>query len=101
MSETDRDRLEALRRTIVEVDEELIRLIARRRDLVLAVGEIKKALGLPILDPSREAHVVRRAAQRSRELGLDEELTRDVIWRIVASAREAQEGDEFLGASAP
>jgi hypothetical protein len=28
----------------------------------------------------------------ARKLGVDEELTRDVIWRIIASARDAQEG---------
>jgi len=28
---------------------------------------------------------------------VDEELTRDVVWRIIASAREAQEGDRGWG----
>ena len=32
------------------------------------------------------------AAELAREVGVDEELTRDVIWRIIASARDAQEG---------
>ncbi len=35
------------------------------------------------------ARVVRRAAERARELGVDQELVRDVIWRIIASARQA------------
>lgn len=90
-------RLEELRKQIVALDEELIRLVGRRRDLVLEVGRIKEALELPVLDPGREAQVVRRAAELSRKLGVDEELTRDVIWRIMASAREAQEGDRSWG----
>ncbi len=85
-------RLEALRRRILQLDEQLIRLIGERRDLVLEVGEVKAELGLPVLDPQREAEVVRRAAERARELGVDEEMTRDVIWRIIASARAVQEG---------
>lgn len=85
-------RLEALRRRILELDEQLIRVIGERRDLVLEVGEVKTELGLPVLDPQREAEVVRRAAGRARELGVDEEMTRDVIWRIIASARAVQEG---------
>jgi len=84
------ERLEELRERIIAVDDEIIRLIGERRDLVLEVGRIKESLGLPVLDPAREARVVRRVAERSRALGVDEELTRDVIWRIISSARQTQ-----------
>ena len=83
-------RLEELRERIIAVDDEIIQLIGERRDLVLEIGRIKESLGLPILDPAREARVVRRVAERSRALGVDEELTRDVIWRIISSARQTQ-----------
>ncbi len=82
--------LEALRERIIAVDDEIIKLIGERRDLVIEIGRMKESLGLPILDPAREARVVRRVAERSRALGVDEELTRDVIWRIISSARQAQ-----------
>ena len=90
--EEARESLENARTRILEVDDLLIRTIGERRDLVLAIARAKEALGLPVLDPAREAAVVRRAAGRARELGVDEEMTRDVIWRIIASARAAQEG---------
>lgn len=83
--------LEALRGRILEVDKLLVELIGERKELVLAIGRAKTALGLPVLDPSREAAVVRRAAELARERGVDEELTRDVIWRIMAAARREQE----------
>ena len=83
--------LETLRERISEVDERLIRTIGERRDLVLSIGRIKAILDLPVMDPAREAKVVRSAAVRARELGVDEEMTRDVIWRIIASARATQE----------
>ncbi len=83
-------RLDELRDRIIAVDDEIIRLIGERRDLVLEIGRNKESLGLPILDPAREARVVRRVAERSRALGVDEELTRDVIWRIISSARQTQ-----------
>jgi chorismate mutase len=91
------ERLEALRVKIRAVDRELVSLIGRRRDLVIEIGAAKEALGLPVLDPPQEAKVVRRAAELARELGVDEELTRDVIWRIIASARDAQEGRTQCG----
>jgi chorismate mutase/prephenate dehydrogenase len=91
MSE-ERGELEALRARIQEVDEALVRLIGERKALVLAIGRAKEALGLPVLDPPQEAKVVRRAAALARELGVDEEAVRDILWRIVASARDEQEG---------
>ena len=87
----DENTLESLRKRILEVDELLVELVEERRRLVLDIGEMKGRLGLPVLDPSREAAVVRRAAEIARERGVDEEMVRDIIWRIMASAREAQQ----------
>lgn len=89
---SDESRLEELRAHIEAVDRELVTLIGKRRDLALEIGKTKEALGRPVLDPPQEAKVVRRAAAIARELGIDEELTRDIIWRIIAAARDAQEG---------
>ena len=89
---SDEERLESLRTRIEEVDRALVRLVGERRDLVQEIGQTKKALGLPVLDPPREARVVRRAAGLARELGVDEEAVRDILWRIIASARDEQKG---------
>jgi len=87
-----REKLDEMRERIRALDEELVGLIGKRRDLVIEIGQAKEALGLPVMDPPQEARVVRRAAEIARERGVDEELTRDVVWRIMASARDAQEG---------
>ena len=94
-------RLAALRTRLEELDGELIRLVGLRRDLVLEVGQVKEGMGRPVLDPIREARVVRRAAERAREAGVYEELVRDVIWRIMASARDAQTGHTGWGPPEP
>ena len=93
--------LEALRSRVQQVDEALVRLIGERRALVLAIGRAKVAQGLPVLDPPQEAKVVRRAAELARELGIDEEAVRDILWRIVASARDEQEGRTRWGPPLP
>ncbi len=98
---SDEQRLEKLRERIRALDRELIRLVGERRSLALEIGSVKEALGLPVLDPAQEARVVRRAAETARELGVEEEVTRDVIWRIIASARDAQEGRTRWGPSLP
>ena len=100
-AEATLEELEGLRERISEVDDRLIRIIGERRDLVLAVGRLKEILNLPVMDPAQEAKVVRKAAGRARESGVDEEMTRDVIWRIIASARDAQEGRTRWGPPPP
>jgi chorismate mutase/prephenate dehydrogenase len=86
------ERLDQLRGAIEALDEELVRLVEKRRALVIEVGAIKQELGLPVMDPTREAAVVRRVAALARSQGGDEEMIRDVIWRIIHSARDQQEG---------
>lgn len=95
------ERLQDLRELLGQLDQELVELIGRRRDAVIQIGETKNEMGLPVLDPPQEAKVVRRAAEIARELGVDEELTRDVVWRIIASARDAQEERSRWGPPAP
>jgi chorismate mutase len=101
MSDDPQARLEALRDRIRQVDRALVELVGERRELVLEVGRTKQELGLPVLDPPQEARVVRRAAELARDAGVDEELVRDVVWRIVASARDAQEGRTRWGPPLP
>lgn len=100
MSDEPQPSLEALRERILEVDEALVRLVGERRQLVLDIGRRKAESGRPVMDPSREAEVVRRAARLAREEGIDEEMVRDVIWRIIASARDEQEGRTRWGPAA-
>lgn len=82
--------LERLRDDILACDRELVRILARRRDLVREVGALKIRLGRQVTDPRREAVVARRAATLARNSGVDEELVRNLIWQIMASARKLQ-----------
>lgn len=101
MSSDPEARLEAIRSRILALDAELVRLVGERRDLVLEVGRLKGELGMPVMDPAREARVVRRAAELAREQGVDEEMVRDVVWRIIAAARDAQDERTRWGPPAP
>ncbi len=82
----------ALRRGEIErIDVDIIRLLAERFTLGKRTGELKRAAGLPILDPTREAAVIRRVATVARDAGLPPEPVREIFWQIVGMSRHAQE----------
>ncbi|HEU4988469.1 MAG: chorismate mutase [Gemmatimonadota bacterium] len=82
--------LARLRAEIEQVDREVIRLIARRIDLARQVGAVKRAAGLPALDPGREAAVIRRVSEVAREEGAPEEDVRYLFWHIIGMSRRVQ-----------
>ena len=50
----------------------------------------KGVLGLPTLDPAREAAVVRRAGELARDAGLDGDDVRYIFWHLIGLSRRAQ-----------
>jgi chorismate mutase len=84
-------RLEQLRAEIAATDAELVAVLARRLSLAREIGQVKESLGVPVMDPAREAEVVRRAGELARAHGTDAELVRSVIWRIIDAARGVQD----------
>lgn len=101
MTDAPDPELERLRARIAEVDEALVELVGERLRLVLEVGRRKAVLGRSVMDPRREAEVVRRVAEFARARGIDEEMVRDVIWRVISAARDAQEGRTRWGPPLP
>jgi len=90
----DGGELTTLRRAIEEIDRQIITLIGERLALAQRTGDIKREAGRPILDAAREAEVIRRAVNAARELGVPQEATREIFWRIVGMSRGVQEGGD-------
>ena len=82
--------LRAIRGEIDRLDQEILTLMARRFGFALDTLAVKARHGLQVADVGREAQVVRHAAARARELGLEPELVRDIYWRIIELSRHAQ-----------
>jgi len=82
------------RNKIDKVDEQIIRLLNDRADLVHEVGVIKKAAGQPIYVPEREEQVLRGLATKAVEMKsrLPEKSIR-AIYREIMSAALALEKD--------
>jgi chorismate mutase len=82
--------LAQLRERIDALDHELVQLMVARCRLASVAGQSKRSVGLSLVDPPREAAVVRRAAAQAREAGLDEEVIRKVFWWLIELARRSQ-----------
>jgi chorismate mutase-like protein len=52
-----------LRKSIDQLDRQLVELIAERLRLVKQVGEIKRGSGLEVYDPERERDLLQRVSQ--------------------------------------
>jgi chorismate mutase len=76
---------------IERIDNEIVALLATRLSLGKRTGELKRLAGLPILDPTREAAVIRRVTGVARDAGLPAEPVREVFWQIVGMSRRVQD----------
>ena len=85
-----RSELDRCREEIAQLDRDVITLLRRRVELALRTGTLKRSMGLPILDPAREARVIRSAVETARTEGLAEEPVREIFWRILGMSRDAQ-----------
>ena len=87
------EELTQCRDEIAAIDRELVSLLRKRVDLGLRTGVVKREMGLPILDPGREAAVIRSAVEAARQVNLPDEPVREIFWRILGLSRTAQENE--------
>lgn len=83
------NRLDELRRRIDEIDEELVRLLSARAECALTIGHEKKAAGLELYQPSREAEVLEHV-QRVNMGPLDDGAVKRLFERIIDEARRLE-----------
>ena len=82
--------LEALRRSIDEIDSRLLSLIEERVRLVLAVGDFKRENNLPIYDPERERKLIERLTGEARP-PLEEGTVRRIFERLIDESRRLEQ----------
>jgi chorismate mutase-like protein len=98
----DQGALEEWRRRIDMIDEQLMRLLNSRSACAVEVGRIKRACGLSIYSPEREAWILERV-MRENPGPLEPTAVRRVFERIIDEARRlerlaamGEEGAEVL-----
>jgi chorismate mutase len=81
-----------LREQIDRIDEELVRLLNERATCACAIGELKKARGLAIYQPDREADVLRHVRGLDQQMGgpLGPDAIGRLFERIIDEARRIE-----------
>jgi len=82
--------LEEYRRQIDALDIELIDVLARRIDVVRAVGELKAGTDISVVQPARAQAVKNRAAEMGVQKGLDEAFVRTLYDLMIDHAHDLE-----------
>lgn len=85
------DLINRLRKSIDEIDDEILRLLAKRKDLSKKVGKLKENSGLPVFDKKREEEILKNISNKAKQLGLDVDSVYSIFGSIFQSSRNAQQ----------
>lgn len=85
------DRLAELRTAIAGVDEDLLKLVARRLALSREVGAAKRAAGQPVRSFATEAEVLARYREGAAAHGVDPELGERLAHHLIGATVRLQE----------
>lgn len=88
-NEEAQDALAELRTLIDDVDLRILALFNERADVVTRIGDIKKAMTMPIYEPKREDAVFQNVTQGNRG-PLSEGAVRRLFERIIDEMRTLQ-----------
>jgi chorismate mutase/prephenate dehydratase len=82
--------LRDFRRRLDEVDDEIVRLLARRLETVSSIAKEKSGSRQSIRDPEREREVLKRVEDLARSLGVSAPLARTIFSEIITHSVSRQ-----------
>ena len=85
------DRLDEIRAEIDKTDQDLVRILAKRLELVKAVGRVKSKTGTPVYAPDRERSMIAKRRAEAEKAGISPDLIEDVLLRFTRESYGAEE----------
>jgi chorismate mutase/prephenate dehydrogenase len=82
--------LEQLRERIDRIDQQLVELLARRRQVIQQVTEVKHQLDLPTFHPAREENLISARRAQAIQAGLDPDYVEDLFRTMLRHSRVGQ-----------
>jgi chorismate mutase / prephenate dehydrogenase len=89
-SEGYKGELEQVRTEIDAIDQQVVALLARRREQVRKVVALKQAHHLPVFHPAREEDLITSRRQQAKEAGLDPDFVEDIYRTVIRQSRVVQ-----------
>ena len=83
--------IEKLRKEIDRIDNNIIELLSKRKNIVKKIAGIKRQENTPVIDKGREQEIINRLKKLSKENGLDENFIGSVYRIIINNSRNEQE----------
>ncbi|MEO0190438.1 MAG: prephenate dehydrogenase/arogenate dehydrogenase family protein [candidate division WOR-3 bacterium] len=84
-------KITCLRNKVKKIDCKIIKLVQRRFDITRNIGKEKKKLGIPLQDWSVERDVIDNALDMAKRVGLNYDLVKTLITKIIEQSRLQQE----------
>ncbi len=85
------EELTHIRGEIDRIDDEIVRLLAKRFACSRQVAKIKNQTGTPVFDAEREARLLKVILEKSKAAGLAPEIAKAVFDEILHQSRRVQE----------
>ena len=82
--------LNRYRKQINEINFKIIELLYKRNKISKKIGDYKKRKNLKVYDKKREAEILTKVSNTSKEKGLDEKYIKKVFKIIIKNSRESQ-----------
>lgn len=86
-----------MRRAVDMLDREVVRLLARRLELALAIGRVKSARGMPVRAPIREAELLAVIREEADIQGIDPDHVEELFELVLAHSRRLQHQERTKG----
>ncbi|MFC1802368.1 chorismate mutase [Thermoproteota archaeon] len=84
------EEIKSHRETIYRLNDEIIEKIVHRLDAALAIGNVKKKYGKPVVDKKREKAILESIREKACNKGLDPDALERVFKEIIRLCVEAE-----------
>jgi len=91
----DNSKLDALRKNLDQIDEQIIGLLAERQMNVDAIGSVKLSTKSPTRDYQREKQVIDNIMDCANSKGVDPDIARQIFSLIIRTSLEKQENQKI------
>ncbi|MFQ5475025.1 MAG: chorismate mutase, partial [Candidatus Nanoarchaeia archaeon] len=79
--------MKELRKSIDDVDKNIVLLLAERLSLARRISEFKKERGIPLFQPKREKEILVKITELAKEKGLREDYVKGLFSRMIEESK--------------